>query len=398
MKLDIRSDSEIFYKFIDRGRGKDNYEIYLLNDDERVLAALEGRFTPPKELEIQPSSLCNLECKHCIGSALAGGVGCVYRLKNKIDEKVMEKIVRDVVSFRLDDLKIDVAKFCGTTGEPLVNDATAYGIERFHQEGKDLVLFSNGSLLDRKIGDKTFIDYVMKVNRFNLSLDAGSEDVFFNIKGKREFGHTLDNLVELSRRRNGLKKPYIVVSYVVTSGNYKDILRAAEVVGKTGADELKYRVDFTDAFGMKRFADDIISSFRVLPEFESKSFKINIMCSEKEIRGEDECFGKIYTSLGRKCFNYNSWGCIGPNAELYACGHRTYTGVVSYGSLLENSLQELWCADKRLRSVESLPDQFCKFCSPFSLRANELLNFLNEIGSERARELIKEYKDGRKNK
>jgi MoaA/NifB/PqqE/SkfB family radical SAM enzyme len=316
---------------------------------------------------------------------LTGGKGCFYRLEDKIDDAAMDKIVNDVLGFRKGDFKIEVAKFCGTTGEPLVNRSIAHAINRFYEAGRKMVLFTNGALLDKKVNGGTFIDYALKLGKINLSLDAGSEDVFERVKGRREFDHIVSNLRELSRRRNEEKKPLnIVVSYVITRKNYNDVVNAAEVISKSGADEIRYRVDFTDPFGIKTLSSDIIKSLGESSKFARDDFKVVKIYSEPEIMGQNGNNGKIYHSEGRKCFTQNFWGCIGPDAELYACGHRAYIGVRSYGSLLENSLAELWESAKRKDSVCNLPDEKCKFCSPSSLRRNELCSTLKEMGEENA--------------
>jgi MoaA/NifB/PqqE/SkfB family radical SAM enzyme len=67
------------------------------------------------------------------------------------------------------------------------------------------------------------------------------------------------------------------------------------------------------------------------------------------------------------------WACIGPNAELYACGHRTYNEVPSYGNLLEKSFQEIWESNKRKKDLKKLPDDFCKICSPNCSKINTYL-------------------------
>ncbi|MBS3149987.1 radical SAM protein [Candidatus Woesearchaeota archaeon] len=353
-------DVKLFRNFMNKGEAPYNYEKQLLRQHfKRVALILKGNLVPPYELEIQPTSKCNLRCDHCFGKACK-------RIPDKLGKKGMEEIARKVEDFRYDDLKIDNIKFCGITGEPLVNSATMYGIEIFKNIGKKVFLFSNGLWLDKEVDGKSYIDYILEADRLILSLDAGSPETFKRLKKVDGFDRIVKSLDELLKRRNG-SNPNVVVSYVIGSKNYNDIVQATELARKIGADEIRFRVDFTDKQKIHELSDIIIDNIHQAKELNDDNFKVISMYSEKGVRKDDSEFA----SYGVNCFIHNLWACIGPNGELYSCGHRTKAEVESFGSILEKSFQELWYSNKRRECVKDLPDKHCEYCSPYSVRINE---------------------------
>ena len=359
-------DQEKIIGFLNRGDPP--YERILLKyHKERVLSMLKGELIPPQEVEIQPSSACNLDCRHCFGKTLT-----CRKLPNKMGKKEIKRIAEQINNFKENGFSIESVKFCGTTGEPLVNPSMLYGIDLFRDLGKQIVVFTNGLNLDKKNEHKQYLDYMLKVNRLNLSLDAGSEQTFINLKGKQGFQRIINSLEALVQKKEKTLK--INVSYVIGKQNYHEIIKAAEIIRNTGAEELRFRVDFTKPEEIHKLSDKIIADLNEAKKYSNSTFTVLSPYSDKEIREDDSAF----VSCGRKCFTQNQWACIGPDCNLYACGHRTYFGVESYGSLLEHTFRELWISKKRIENLQNLPDDKCEFCSPFSMRANDLITFLSE--------------------
>ena len=376
------STEEKYLEFINRGEPPLDYERILVKDHKkRIEAILRGENPPPYEVEIQPSSNCNLACEHCFGK-------CYKRLPNLLGKKEIKKISEEIRDFQKNEFKIEIAKFCGTTGEPLLNSTIADGIDIFKEMGKKVIVFTNGLWLDEKIEGKNEIysDYILKADKLNLSLDAGSKETFFRLKKVQGFERiikSLENLVE-KREENGSKLK-IVVSYVIGEENYHEVVPSTRLIKNVGADEIIFRVDFTDPENISKLSNEIVGNLRAAREYKSQDFKIISPYSENEI--SDKKSG-IFTSCGRKCFNRYFWASIGPDCNLYACGHRTHGGVKSYGNLLKKSFKELWNSEERLRDVKNLPDEHCLICSPSSIRRNDFMTFLSELPYENAINLL----------
>jgi MoaA/NifB/PqqE/SkfB family radical SAM enzyme len=379
MGLEVLEEDR-FVEFLNRGERPCDYERQLVEKhSDRVSYILEGGFPPPVELEIQPTSLCNLRCKHCFGRFYD-------RLPNRMGEEELGEIAEKVSEFRKDGFGIETVKFCGTTGDPLMNPATLYGVRKFKDLGKRVILFTNGLYLDRELEGGEYYECLLDSDQLRLSLDSGSESVFTNVKGREGFRRTIRGLAKLliGREERGSDLD-VRIGYVIGKENYQDIVRATKLMEGLGADEIRFRVDFTDIEGVRDVSDSILRSLEESKKYETPNFKVNCVYSEKEIKRN----GSAFHSEGRKCFTHHFWSCIGPDCELYACGHRTYSGVKSYGSLLENSFEDLWYSPERIDSVSGLPDKHCSICSPSSIRRNDFMTWLFSLQKEKAGDLFK---------
>lgn len=376
-------EREKFRSFLAKGEAPLNYERFLLQSDSdknRVVAILEGKIVPPFEVEIQPSSACNLRCKHCFGKDYP-------RLFNKMGKKEFDILGDKIDEFKENDFEIEIVKFCGTTGEPLVNPYTPYAIEMFKERGKKVVIFTNGLNLNKKVnGNGTrYYEYIPEIKRINLSLDAGSEEVFYNLKGKKGFNNIINSLEKIAILKENKKTDLDMrVSYVIGEVNLKDIVNATRKVKDAGANEIVFRVDFTNEEKIKEDSEKIIEIIKYAKEYQDNFFKVSSVYTKEEISGENCGFN----SNGIKCFNQNFWACVGPDCELYACGHRTYSGINSMGSLLENSFRDLWLGNERKKLLNSLPDNACKNCSPSSKRRNDFMTFLSGIDKNNLKNII----------
>lgn len=380
-----------FLKLLKRNGAPFDYERQLFNDHyERVLAVLDGKSPVAYELEIQPTSKCNLRCKHCFGSALT----CT-RLEDRMGERELEIIAKKVEDFNIDSLGIETIKFCGTTGEPLLNPITANGISLFKAQNKRVILYTNGLALDNftESGER-YVDCVTKADKINISLDAGTRQTFYDTKSVDGFDRTIKNIGDLVAARNSSRSNLrIDVSYVIGPNNFGEIGEAARAVRDLGADHMVFRVDFARPDQIRTISDKIIAQKANAIATSTKNFKVSFAYSDEEIRRGEEDGDTIdaLRSKGKKCFNHNFWACIGPDCNLYVCGHRTYSGVDSFGSVLEHSLEELWLSKQRKDAVEKLPDDKCKFCSPSCHRRDCLMNLLLDMGPKQVEQLHTKY-------
>jgi MoaA/NifB/PqqE/SkfB family radical SAM enzyme len=371
----IKENQEEFNRFLNKGEPPNDYENQLIkNHKGRIISILNGDIIPPYEIEIQPSSNCNLKCEHCFGKALT-----CNKLENKIGKKEMNIIAERICDFRTNGFQTETVKFCGTTGEPLMNPSVLYGIDLFKSLGKKVILFTNGLFLDKKYENGTkreYLDYLLNMDELILSLDCGSEETFIDLKGSIGFNRIKNSLEQLINKRDQTNsKLSINIGYVIGEKNYHEIVETTKLMRNIGVDFMGFRVDFTKADKIHKISEKIKDELKKAKEYKTDKFKINSIYSDREI----ECDNSAFDSYGRKCFNQHFWACIGPNAELYSCGHRTYYGVESYGSLLKKTFEEIWNDKKRRENLKNLPDDYCKYCSPSSVRRNDFMTFLDKI-------------------
>jgi len=372
-KVEKTPNQTKFEEFINRGKAPNDYERQLLkNHEKRLIEIFNGRIVPPYEVEIQPSSSCNLSCKHIFGKVLTG-----KKLPNKIGVPEMTRIIQELDSYKENNFKVETVKFCGTTGEPLVNPAIIPGIELLRTLKKEIIIFTNGLNLDNPYDGKKYLDYMLKTNIVNVSLDVGSEETFKELKGQTGFARIVKSLEEMASKRtpSGDLNPRINVSYVIGAKNYREIAQTAQLMKSVGVDEIKYRVDFTNLESIRQISQEILRGLAEAKELEEKNFAVTSTYSEREISEDDSAF----SSQGLKCYNKHFWACVGPEANIYACGHKTYSGIIPYGNILEQSFKDIWTSEKRIKDLECITGEECKFCSPSSVRRNFFVDFLDGL-------------------
>jgi len=162
----------------------------------------------------------------------------------KIGKFEIDKLAGDIEDLESgSEFKIETVKFCGSTGDPLINLFTSYAIDVFARQGKAIRLFTNGMGLERKDNSgRRNLESILKINNLNLSLDAGSDETIKWIKGQRaDYNQILNGLSRLARRRESERKPNITVSFVVTKANYQDIENATRDVKDAGADLIRFK-------------------------------------------------------------------------------------------------------------------------------------------------------------
>ena len=380
---------EKFLKLLKRNQAPFDYEKQIFNDHySKVISILNGKHPSPYELEIQPTSACNLGCKHCFGTALT-----CERLANRMDKKAMKKIAQRVNEFEINGSTIETVKFCGTTGEPLVNPVTVHGIKMFKEIGKKVIIYTNGLWLDVVSEEgKKYMDYILEAYKINLSLDAGSKETFASLKGVDGFDRTIKNLKELAQKRDKTRsKLRIDVSYVIGKQNYTEILKTAQIARDAGANNVIFRVDFAYPETVKPILSEIHEQKEKAIALKTKDFNVWFAYSDEDLESTDKKENNAFYARGKKCFNHHFWACIGPDCNLYVCGHRTYHGVEHFGSVLTKPLKEIWLEKERLEKVKNLPDDNCKFCSPSCHRRDCFMKFLSSLSLPTVEALHEKY-------
>lgn len=386
MSIQKECPERVFDDFLKKGESPFDYEKILIRDyKKRILSYLNGNNPIPYEIEIQPSAKCNANCYHCWAKDFK-------KLENKLEEKEnADKIIERILDFKDDNFSKPKIKFCGSTGEPLMNPLTTYFIDNFYTKRKTR-LFTNGIMVGEKRFDKRYLSSLSKLDMICLSLDAGTTETFWGIKPGAE-----KKKVQLEEILNGMLKiknfnPKLKfnVSYVIAKKNYKEILLAAEKVKKFGADLIRYRIDLTAEKIPEKTLKNIWWNLKIAKNFEDENFQVIPIHNEQEVKEKNKTnFGT--RNSGLKCFTNFFWSCVGPDGKIYPCGHIVNPETENYGSLLEESFSEIWNGEKRKNARKCLPGKLCNICSPFSLRTNKFMNFLDSLEKEKSFELVNNF-------
>jgi len=374
-----------FLQFLERGENPYDYERILLKRHfPRIQAILQEKSPPPYELEIQPSAKCDINCRHCFGREC-------NKLQGRLEKKEFDKLAEDIQDFEQDGFKIETVKFCGTTGEPLVNPYTGYAIEVFSDTGKEIRMFTNGmGILRVNCLGTSNLESILKINNLNLSLDAGSDETIKRIKGSNaDYNQIMQGLERIAHLRKS-KKPALVVSYVITHDNYFDVERATIDARNAGADVMRFKIDLTAQSEIMDLSEKILEILQKAKSHESPSFKVISIHSDEEIQGRNpSIFGK--RTKYSDCYTSYLWSCVSPDFQLYPCGHSCHGDSEPYGNLHEQTLKEIWKSTKAKERRENLPCKGCNFCPPFGSRTNDFIDFLSSLSPEKLNELHEEY-------
>jgi GTP 3',8-cyclase len=370
----LKKDIDKQYNFLDvLFFMKEFYRNVLLRDyNPHLISYFNGQNPPPYEIEIQPSSKCNANCTHCWAKNFP-------KLENKLETKEnADLIINKILNFKQNGFPLPRIKFCGSTGEPLMNPIIDYIIERFYGD-REIRLFTNGIKIGEEKNNQEYLDSLSKLNSLYLSLDAGTTETLWKIKsGAKTRNVKIEDILEGTKKIRESGNTDIYSSYVITEKNYGEISEATKKIKEYGLGYIRFRIDLTDRNLSKDKSSEIIYELNKAKSYEDENLKVVAVHSDEEI-GEtnQDCFNS--KGLGLKCYTNRFWTCIGSNGRIYPCGHIVSPETEDYGSLFEQSFQEIWNGEKIKQAREKTPGKLCEICSPFSLTTNILIDSMLKL-------------------
>lgn len=397
------------HRYIKSGPGTAfNYEAHLLEKRwPRIKRLLEGKKTPPYEVEIQPTSSCNLHCKWCIGETIQAEHR-VLRLPNSLaKEDNMLRVTRSIVDYKVtetyevkpDDngaretrrlLQVERVKFSGFIGEPLMaKKATLAGMRHLTDHGVHVGLFTNGVLMD-----ETTWQTILDADFLHLSLDAGTRETFawlkYNNKTRNNsfFDKIIANITGLAQaraRRQG-NNLQINAGFIITPYNWHEIFDIAKQLKEMGINTFRVKVDISETLPLSPTLAAKASDF--LGE-------IKVKLVDDQFRLEETHQVQTQPSGSRnfsRCFSQDLWGTIGSNGNVYPCDHTTYPGAPPYGNAVNRPFQEIWEGSQREVITRGLPQICPATCSPFASRVNPFLSELVALYEEHGLEKLEEMR------
>jgi radical SAM protein with 4Fe4S-binding SPASM domain len=305
-----------------------------------------------------------------------------------ISKEIIDDISDKILNYSKDGTYIKNVKLVGSTGEPLMNPLTGYIINKFYGK-RDIRFFTNGINLGLNYADKNYIRELAKANSMHLSLDAGTTKLLHDIKpGAKKSGVSIEDIL---KSINIMKKynPHLwtMIGYVVSEKNYSDIIEATKKAKRFGGNIIRFRVDMSGFNVSDSERKKTLESLNKAKCLEDSNFKVNFIHSQEEFLGKKNCFG----TLGKcnRCYACEIWACVGPNGDMYPCGHIVDKNTESYGSLIENDFKDIWEGERRKKINETLPNRQCSICAPSAKRSNDVVDFFTKIKRKYCEKLIK---------
>lgn len=332
-------------------------QLKILNHWDTISKFLNGKNPFPVSCEIDTANICNHRCVWC------------YFAESRSDKAVMpEKILFKLI----EDLAKGETKSITFTGggEPLINPATIYAIEKAVSLKIKTGLVTNGALLNEK---KCKI--IIKNCEFvRFSLDAGSLKTHILLHNPSNpkfdnFERIIDNLKRLVEIRKNLKRNVTIgIGFLVHEKNYKEIKATAELVKEIGVDYFQVRPLFIP--GELSYTKTWLKAKKIVNDAlklsDTKFYVFPIARRFEEIINNK----KNYSI----CLIHNLLAIAGADSNIYMCSLFRGDKNFSFGSLKEQNFKEIWNSERRREVIKSLKINNCPSCRYNTY--NEILEYL----------------------
>lgn len=346
------------------------YERRILHDKRRLRRMFDraaSAVVPPTEVEIQPTSACELSCTHCIGAHLNSPQAVERCALGTEDFGWLEAMLK--WSEGEDGWKVERFRISGLHGDPLAGPAREFtqgAITRIKAADREVVLFTNGLGLS----DPNTLRDAVEADFIHISLDASTPETFKRMKGVDAFDRVIENARQAKRMARQLARPCrIGFGFVVTQENYREADQAIARTAEQGLDFVRFRRDIhrPDALGWRAWCT---ARNRV-----KRSYERNVSGRKPELYVMD--LPKRHWSLRpEKCWMQHYCVTVGPDAYVYPCDHLSGMRAHAFGNLREKSFKEIMCGvgEKLTRVCGD-----CWQCPPFNSRGNQVLDQMNVL-------------------
>lgn len=220
----------------------------------------------PRELVVEITTLCNMNCIHCFRKAALDLKPC------SMDLKFFKSILSEAI-----ENNVGRIVFSGW-GEPLIHPEIQYMIKMCKDLGLEVAINTNGSRIDELID--TLVKYVDEIY---ISLDAATARIYNIVRQPTMFSgiiQSLSKLVSIKQVR-GQIKPVIKILFTVTFLNIVDVEYFLKLAVELGVNEVVFTsaIPYSDQdigclSSIKCIEDLSIQLKKALEEFKEFSLRI----------------------------------------------------------------------------------------------------------------------------
>ena len=261
----------------------------------------------PDEAVLEPTNLCNLDCKYCMVGMQEELVekhgmashSLMSRQRGVMDKAVFEKAVTDFKRFGIKKVLVCFQ------GEPLLNPSIGDYLKKLKREGFEVNMFTNGILFDEK-KIKEIIDSGCDSVRF--SIDGISQESYGENRKNGEYEKAMNNLKKFHEMSVG-KNILVEWQFVALKNNEHEIERA------------------------KKLAKEIGVSFVL------KKYRI----TDIALRPVDPALWATY--IEKPCTDIYKQICVYWNGDVVPCCYDN-DGRQIMGNIMKDSLRSIWKAEK----------------------------------------------------
>ncbi len=327
---------------------------------------VKGENKSPFVIELDPTTVCDLACPGCIS-------GDLLNQKNPLDRGFSKDKMKEITD---DIIKSGVtAVILIGGGEPLGHPTTIELIKRLGENGVQIGLTTNGTLMGR------YIDIIAEyVSWTRVSMDVATDEMFRNLRptktGKSKFNLVVENMKELARKKRGILGYSFLIRTradglienpagsnigLIEHTNVYEIYDAAKLSKEIGCDyfELKPSYDDFHQIVMHSEKDMQIASVQLemSKKLEDQNFRVleSVMLESALKREKVGNQKKNYSN----CRSAELRTLITPSG-CYVCPYFRGENSKKIGDLRFETLSEMWNGKKRKNVMKKLdPSKDC---------------------------------------
>ena len=330
---------------------------------ERVDRWLKGDDIYPIYVEISPAGACNHRCTYCAMDYMS------YQTRYLDTELIKSRLTE------MGKLGVKSVMYAGE-GEPLIHKDIVEIINHTKASGIDVAVTSNGVCLTEKITKGCLKD----ITWIKISFDAATPETYAEIhqtEGK-DFDTVIKNLrfaVEYRKEHN--LSTTIGMQLILIPENREEVVKLAELAKDIGVDYLvvKSYSQHLSSHTTKYKDIDYRSDYKIAEELKTFSgenfnaiFRMNAM--EKL---EDTAHSY------QRCNALPFWSYIDAGANLWGCSAFLEDERFSYGSLLDNTFEEIWKGERRRECMEYVKEELDLTECRRNCRMDEINRYLWEL-------------------
>ena len=326
----------------------------------RVLGAALGRpLIGPRIVTLEITHLCNLHCGFCESHGCFMATPLTSRRTYAGDRRTMSVETVAALSRSLARLGIVRVELTGK-GDPIAHPRLSEVVRTIRTAGLECSLFTNGTLAQPDLA-ATLVG--CGIERLNLSLNAGSREVYERVAGKDLWEKAVGFLRDVieQRRRANTSRPLVRVSYVVCRENVGDMDRAVELCCEFGVDEVNWAVmgELPETAHLQLGAVEVADVQARIPGWSRRLEAAGIrhdlarLAEELPLRvGSGDHPQENPLQRGLPCYEGWMFSVVGPDGTVVPC---CYCEGVQLGNIVEEDYARIWkgprYADFRRRSL-----------------------------------------------
>ena len=211
----------------------------------RLAGARDGKvYIGPEVVHLLITDQCNLQCRECLFHAPVAPVKPITVKTLAVDK--LREIIRDCVA-----LKVNWIELYGE-GEPTLHPGFSALMDCFKDQPIGVRLLTNGVFGAARIGD------VLRADKVQINCSAIARDTYQAFHGRDLFDRVMDNVRELTLRRNARKLPCLItVIYLLREESAVLMDEVRHFFQGLGVDKVVFRTFVQDGLEIadKRGAD-----------------------------------------------------------------------------------------------------------------------------------------------